>query len=367
MAAIVTASSEAIMSTTLGGVITSWNPAAQRLYGYAPAEAIGQSVRMLAPPDRTEELADLWAQVRRGDIVKGYETVRLTRDGRRIDVALTLSPVHDADGQVIAFASIARDVTELRRLQRERDRLHTELEGEFARAAEIQAQLLPHPVPDLPGYEFAGTCLPARQVGGDFYDWLAGDDAIRLSLGDVMGKGMPASLLTATVRAALRVVAHLPVSAAMEAVNRALSPDLMQSDSFITLFHAALEPESGQLTYVDAGHGLDFIHRADGSVEPLRQRGLLLGVLADAAYPAGTTTLERGDTLVVYSDGLPDARPELRLDALGVAGQIRELPDAQAKLERLVSLVSDVHTRPDDLTLVLLRRRPEPCPGHPSA
>jgi serine phosphatase RsbU (regulator of sigma subunit) len=235
--------------------------------------------------------------------------------------------------------------------------LHAELDAEFRRTAEIQAQLLPHAAPDLPGYEFAGVCLPARQVGGDFFDWLAGNDAIRISLGDVMGKGMPASLLTATVRAALRVVAHLPVSEAVEAVNRALSPDLMRSDSFVTLFHAALAPESGQLTYVDAGHGMVFIQRRDGTVERLRQHNLPLGVLPDAIYPAGTTTLEPGDTLVIYSDGLPDARPELRLDAVGVAGQIEELPDAQAKLEQLVNLVSDIQTRPDDLTLVLLRRR----------
>jgi serine phosphatase RsbU (regulator of sigma subunit) len=284
--------------------------------------------------------------------------VRLSNGAKARWVLATKVPVHDSSGNVIGLVGINRDVTLQRQLQEERDRLHTELEAEVRRAAEIQAQLLPHAAPDLPGYEFAGVCLPARQVGGDFFDWLAGDDAIRLSLGDVMGKGMAASLLTATVRAALRVVEDLPVAAAVEAVNRALSPDLAHSDSFITLFHAALEPDSGLLTYVDAGHGMVFIQRLDGSVEPLRQRGLPLGVLPDARYPAGTATLAPGDTLVIYSDGLPDARPELALDAAGVAGQLAGLPDAQAKLDRLVGLVSDVATRPDDLTLVVLHRRP---------
>ena len=171
-----------------------------------------------------------------------------------------------------------------------------------------------------------------------------------------MGKGMPSSLLTATVRAALRAVTHLPVSAALEAVNRALSPDLMQSDSFITLFHASLDSESGQLTYVDAGHGMAFILRCDGTVEPLRQSGLPLGILPDAGYPTGTTSVAPGETLVIYSDGLPDARPELHLDAVGVAKQLDDLTNAQGMLDRLVSLVAELETRPDDLTLVLEHR-----------
>jgi PAS domain S-box-containing protein len=357
LAAIVASSSEAIMGTTLDGTITSWNPAAERLYGYSTAEAIGESVKMLVPPELSGDVATLLDRVRRGVRVEGYEAERLTRDGRRIDVSLSVAPVHDADGNIVGVSSVARDVTRLRRAERERDRLHAELEAEFQRAAEAQARLLPHAAPDVPGYEFAGACLPARQVGGDFFDWPSDHESVRVSLGDVMGKGMAASLLTATVRAALRAVTHLPVSAAVEAVNRALSPDLAQSDSFITLFHAALKPKSGQLTFVDAGHGLAFIHRHDGLVTLLRQRGLPLGIDAEARYPEGETMLERGDTLVICSDGLPDARPDLDLEPAGIAAWIDDRPDAQAKLDRLVALGTAVALRPDDLTLVLVRRR----------
>jgi serine phosphatase RsbU (regulator of sigma subunit) len=207
--------------------------------------------------------------------------------------------------------------------------------------------------------------LPARQVGGDFFDWTANHQSVYLSLGDVMGKGMPASLLTATARAAMRSVTHLSVSAAVEAVNRAISPDLAQSDSFVTVFYANLNAATGRVTYVDAGHGLAFVQRRDRGVQPLRQRGVPLGILPDAAYPEGVTTLEPGDTLVLYSDGLPDARPDLRLDPVGVAEQLGDLTAAQAKLDRLVGLVADVETRPDDLTLLLVRRQEEtsPSPG----
>jgi PAS domain S-box-containing protein len=334
------------------------NSATARQLGLSsPQQAIGRSDSDFFPADLAAEYAAAERSLLASGIPLLSKLERQSMGGEIRWVLATKVPLRDASGTVTGLVGINRDVTVEHSLQEERDRLHTELEAEFARAAEIQAQLLPHATPDLPGYEFAGICLPARQVGGDFFDWLAGDDAIRLSLGDVMGKGMPASLLTATVRAALRVVEDLPVSAAVEAVNRALSPDLIHTDSFVTLFHAALEPESGQLTYVDAGHGMVFIQRRDGEVEELRQRGLPLGVFPDALYPAGTTTLEPGDSLVIYSDGLPDARPEMALDTVGVARQIVGLPDAQAKLKQLVSLVSDIQSRPDDLTLVVLLRR----------
>jgi PAS domain S-box-containing protein len=356
LAAIVEFSQDAIIGVTLDGTITSWNSAAARLYGYTPSGAVGQSMAMLVPPGGLNDLPELLDRVARGDHVEGREGRHQARDGHILDTALTISPVVDSDGDVIGASIIARDVTELRRLQEERDRLYDELNAEFQRAAEVQALMLPHGAPEIAGYEFAGICLPARQVGGDFFDWSVEDKLVRLSLGDVMGKGMAAALQTATVRAALRAVTYLSVSEVVENVNRALFPDLIQSDSFITLFHANLDTTTGELTYIDAGHGMAFVQRQDGAVEPLRQHALPLGVLIDADYPLGSTTLEPGDTLVIYSDGLPDARPELPLDAVGVAGQIRDLPDAQSKLDQLVRLVSGIQSRPDDLTLVVLRR-----------
>ena len=155
---------------------------------------------------------------------------------------------------------------------------------------------------------------------------------------------------------------HMPVSAAVEAVNRALSPDLLQSDSFITLFYASLDTGSGVLRFIDAGHGMAFVQRRAGGVEVLHQYGLPLGVLPDATYPEGVTTLEPGDTLVIHSDGLPDARPDLRLDPAGVAEQLGELKGTQAKLNALVGLIEQVDSRPDDFTVMLVRRQDTPPP-----
>jgi PAS domain S-box-containing protein len=117
--AIVASSTEAIIGTTLDGTITHWNPAAERVYGYRADEAIGHSVMMLAPPELANDAAGLLERVRRGERIEAYETTRITKDGCRIDVSLGTSPVLDAAGNVIAASSIARDVTERKRAERQ--------------------------------------------------------------------------------------------------------------------------------------------------------------------------------------------------------------------------------------------------------
>jgi PAS domain S-box-containing protein len=117
--AIVASSTEAIIGTTLDGTITHWNPAAERVYGYRADEAIGHSVVMLAPPELVNDAVGLLERVRRGERVEAYETTRVTRDGRRIDVSLGISPVLDTDRNVVAASSTARDVTERKRAERQ--------------------------------------------------------------------------------------------------------------------------------------------------------------------------------------------------------------------------------------------------------
>jgi PAS domain S-box-containing protein len=117
--AIVASSTEAIIGTTLDGTITHWNPAAERVYGYRADEAIGRSVVMLAPPELVNDAVGLLERVRHGERVEAYETTRVTKDGCRIDVSLGTSPVLDAAGNVVAASSIARDVTERKRAERQ--------------------------------------------------------------------------------------------------------------------------------------------------------------------------------------------------------------------------------------------------------
>lgn len=117
LAALVASSDDAIISKTLDGNITSWNPAAERLYGWSASETVGRHISMLVPPDRTDELAGIMSRLRHGDPSRSFETVRLHRDGTRVDVALTISIVRDADGRIIGASKIARDIRPRKRTE----------------------------------------------------------------------------------------------------------------------------------------------------------------------------------------------------------------------------------------------------------
>src|SRR5258705_25772 len=120
LAAIVEWSNDAIVSKTLAGIITSWNRAAERLFGYSAKEAIGHSIMLIVPPDRADEEQGVLARVRAGESVEHFETVRRRKDGSPVNVSLTVSPVRDRRGRVIGASKIARDITQRRRVERER-------------------------------------------------------------------------------------------------------------------------------------------------------------------------------------------------------------------------------------------------------
>jgi PAS domain S-box-containing protein len=123
LAAIVAGSDDVIVSKTLEGVITSWNPAAERILGYSAAEMIGKNIRLIIPPERWGEEDEVLARIRRGDKVDHFETVRRTKDGRLLNISLTVSPVRDAEGRITGASKIARDITDRKRGEEERERL----------------------------------------------------------------------------------------------------------------------------------------------------------------------------------------------------------------------------------------------------
>ncbi len=237
--------------------------------------------------------------------------------------------------------------SEIRRIQ-----LQTELNC----AAEMQRNLLPREAPVLPGFEIAALCLPARQVGGDFYDWQETTAGIlTLTFGDVMGKGLAAAMLMTTVRATLRAVTlRVQPSLAVQLAEQSLRQDLNNSESFVTLFLARLNVDASLMTYVDCGHGFAFMRRRDGSVEELLPRGIPLGVPSKEEYQEGGCVFGKGDAFVLYSDGLIDALPDLTLDNEALAARIAGTSSANEIVDRLASMVVSCSPLIDDITVLVV-------------
>jgi serine phosphatase RsbU (regulator of sigma subunit) len=140
----------------------------------------------------------------------------------------------------------------------------------------------------------------------------------------------------------------------MRRAERAVLPDLENSESFVTLFHAQIYAKAHRLTFVDCGHGYAFLRRGNGAVRSLTPRGLPLGVPGRKIYREGAVSINKGDTLVLYSDGLIDARPELALNSRMLAKQLRGAASAQEMIERLIDLTEQEGPLPDDITVLVV-------------
>ena len=366
--AVLDATAEAITLVDPDRRVRLLNRAFVEGFGLVPAEILGQDFRSLGPHvERIFEDPQTFLRLVAGtaaDSSRRFSADVRQRWPRRRELSLFTTPVGTPDGTNLGRLYVLQDVTAEREAARLREERRRQLEEELHRAAQLQADLLPREAPAVPGFELAARCLPAREVGGDFFDWhepVTGE--VTFTLGDVMGKGLPAALLMATVRAALEGVARRsPPAEAVEAVAAATERDLERAGAFVTLFHARANTTTRCVEYADAGHGHDFVRRASGEVEGLPVRGLPLGVLPEQTYLGGTVQLAPGDALVVYSDGLVDARPDLDLTPVSISRALDGAASAAAIVERLVSLAEGGPERalPDDLTVVVLRCRDAP-------
>ncbi len=228
---------------------------------------------------------------------------------------------------------------------------------ELTRSRQVQRALLPKSFATLDGYDVAGGSSAKRAVGGDFYDWYPVRHGAAFTIGDVMGKGMPAALIATTVRAVMRAGSRSDgVAAAAEAAEETLDADLSGASTFVTLFHSYLDEETGVLRYIDAGHGLSLVVHTDGSSERLSSNSLPLGAGANSEWRAQTVRLHHGSTLVSFSDGVLD----LFDGTLGAMDEVetivRGAPTAQAVIDSLMARVDSTVT--DDVTVIAVRRTP---------
>jgi phosphoserine phosphatase RsbU/P len=240
------------------------------------------------------------------------------------------------------------------------------MEMELAQASEIQRSLLPPSVPVVEGYQLSGFNLPCRTVGGDYYDFIPyADGRMVLLVGDVSGKGFPASLLMSSLQARVHMLAEsMPEPApAVSALNRALAARCPRG-KFITLFYAVLDPSSGWLSYANAGHNYPVLVRAKGGVEMLAGSDLVLGINGGAKYETRGVQLEAGDTLCLYSDGVTEVQSregevefgETRLAQYLADRKGQPLDEAISQLAQSLREWSAQPSFADDFTMVLVRR-----------
>jgi serine phosphatase RsbU (regulator of sigma subunit)/predicted ester cyclase len=259
---------------------------------------------------------------------------------------------------VLAMESLAQEV-------RERERIEQDLRV----ARTIQQASLPKEVPQLEGWQIAPFYRPAREVGGDFYDFhFLSEGRLGLVTGDATGKGVPAALVMSTTCGMLQLAAQVLDSSSpgevLERVNETLLARI-PLNMFVTCFYAVLDPESGTLRYANAGHDPPYLWHG-GCCEELRARGMPLGLMPGMSYEEGEVSLREGDSVLFYSDGLVEAHdpkgemfgfPRLRAH-VAEHGEERSLGDLL--LEELYSFVGEGWEQEDDITLLTLKRSASP-------
>ena len=260
------------------------------------------------------------------------------------------------------FSPFWQQRLEQERIERER------VDQELQVARDIQLGSLPEGVPTLEDWQIDTYCQPAKEVGGDFYDFLQlGDGRVGFVVGDATGKGVPAAIVTTATAAYLGAVNAASDSSPGEALalaNEALFARI-PANMFVTCFYAVLDPESATLTYANAGHELPYLHR-NGDAEELRARGMPLGMMPGMSYEQGEVSLAEGECVLFHSDGLVEAHNPKgqmfgfpRLRAL-VAEHGKERSLRNLLLEELYSFVGESWEQEDDITLLTLRRSASP-------
>jgi serine phosphatase RsbU (regulator of sigma subunit)/predicted ester cyclase len=249
---------------------------------------------------------------------------------------------------------------EQERIERER------VDQELRVARRIQQASLPKEVPESEGWQISPFYQPAREVGGDFYDFhLLADGRLGLVVGDATGKGVPAALVMSTTCGMLQAVSQTLDSSSPGEVLSRVNETLLSRippNMFVTCFYAILEPKSGSLTYANAGHDLPYLHRRHGEAEELRARGMPLGLMPEMGYEEKEMVLQEGESALFYSDGLVEAHdpkgemfgfPRLRVL---IAEHAEEGSLGDYLMEELYSFVGEGWEQEDDITLLTLKR-----------
>src|SRR5215216_4912510 len=305
-------------------------------------------------------------QIAEGDKVVNRVTLRGTHQRQFRDMAPTGKEVELKAVTIFRFSEEGKvvetwDYFDQLRLMRQ------SIVQELRVARSIQEATLPKEVPTLEGWEISPRYQPAREVGGDFYDFhFLSEGRLGVVVGDATGKGVPAALVMSTTCGMLQLAARALDSSSPGEVLVQVNETLLSRippNMFVTCFYAVLDPKSGHLVYANAGHDLPYLQHG-GEAKELRARGMPLGLMPSSSYEEKEIVLDASESILFYSDGLVEAHdpegqmfsfPRLRALIAEHAGK-RSLEEAL--LEELYSFVGEDWEQEDDITLLALRRSP---------
>jgi serine phosphatase RsbU (regulator of sigma subunit) len=303
-------------------------------------------------------------QIAEGDKVMIRETARGTHQGELRGMAPTGKEMEIKGIAIFRFSEEGK-VVESWDSYDQVSLMRQSIEQELRAARRIQQALLPQCLPQLDGWQVTPFYQPAREVGGDFYDFFELEDGrMGLAVGDATGKGMPAALAASATGSMLRAVAQdsgYSPGEVLARVNKTLLARI-PPNMFVTCFYAILDPTSASLSYANAGHDLPYLRHGDDA-EELRARGMPLGLMSGMSYEEGEASLQQEDDVLFYSDGLVEAHdPEgemfgfPRLHALVAEHAEEERSLGDLLMDELYSFVGEDWEQEDDITLLTLRR-----------
>lgn len=290
-----------------GNPIIYTNHAFTQMTGYSREELIGRNPGFLQGPGTDpKSIEEIRQALREGRdchlTLKNYR-----KDGVAFWNELLISPVRDENGRLTHFIGIQTDVTALRRLEEERH------EMEIAR--QIQLSLLPRAPLHVGGVRVAGYCLPAAQVGGDYFDYFRTEDTVDIVIADVSGHSVGAAIIMAEMRSTLKMETYWRLrkkagaADTLTVLNDLLFEDLSRADSFISMFYVKCHTPSRSMSYASAGHNRPLLLRhGENTCTELDAEGLILGIRKDVNFEEKKLQLENGDVLLFYTDGVTEAQ-----------------------------------------------------------
>ena len=291
-----------VMLTDIQGIIQYVNPAFENATGYSRHEVLGQTPKLLKSGQHSDQFFNqLWGQLRDGQSFQGT-LVNRKKTGELYWVEQTITPIRDESGGLTHFFSVLQDVTALRKKQ--------EQEVQLRLAREVQQRFY-GAAPELPGFDLGAAAYPAQETGGDYFDFIPmPDGCLAIAVGDVEGHGFGSALVMALTRAYLRSFAAMGLGPdqILAKVNQMLLRDL-ESECFVTLALAHLDPKRLLLTYCGAGHVPGFVIGPWGDVAcRLESSGPPLGLFAESTFSClDPVPLEPGHVTVLLTDGITES------------------------------------------------------------